>query len=160
MPACSRALSDYRAGFFMPMDTCKYCDGVLSTRPNGPHIEQYCIVCGRHCRFVSKVKAGIAPRTCQTTHKAIKPKQRSEVLERAARTCEMCGSKTALLHVGHFLSVAEGLRLGLTDAEINSSENLFCMCEECNLGVGPRPLPLKLVAAIIRARCDVEGKRQ
>jgi hypothetical protein len=59
------------------------------------------------------------------------------------------------MHIGHFLSVAEGITAGLTDDEINSEENLFCCCEECNLGQGRRPVSIRILAAIIRARVSV-----
>jgi len=56
------------------------------------------------------------------------------------------------MHVSHFLSVDAGQAAGLTDDEINCDENLSCMCEECNLGIGRSPVPLRLAVAIIRAR--------
>ena len=45
-----------------------------------------------------------------------------------------------------------GRRIGLTDDEVNDDENLAAMCEECNLGIGKQPLPLRTAIAILRAR--------
>lgn len=55
-------------------------------------------------------------------------------------------------HIGHLLSVAEGHRQGLDDAQINSAENLAAMCDECNLGLGAEVIPLWLAVAIVKAR--------
>jgi hypothetical protein len=44
---------------------------------------------------------------------------------------------------------------GLKDEEINSDENLACMCEECNLGIGKESLPLRIAVAIIARRQSV-----
>lgn len=132
---------------------CKYCDSTkLSTRAKGPHIELYCQDCERHQQFVRKETAGVSKRTVQSTHAAIRPKDRARVIERATARCEMCGRRDVILNVSHFLSVAEGHAAGLTDDEINCDENLSCMCEECNLGIGRNPVPLRLAVAIIRAR--------
>jgi ribosomal protein S14 len=132
---------------------CKSCLSVnLDTRPKGPHIESFCVDCGRHQKFLSKAAAGIEKRTVQSTHAAIRPKDRARIIERATGRCELCGRRDVILNVSHFLSVAEGHKAGLTDEEINCDENLSCMCEECNLGIGRKPFPLRLAVAIIRAR--------
>ena len=66
----------------------------------------------------------------------------------------MCGAMNVLFHVGHFVSVDEGIRAGMTDEEINSDENLYCSCEECNLGMGPMPVSIRTMLAIIRGRIN------
>jgi len=133
---------------------CRYCGGVdVQTRPKGPHVEAFCKTCGKHVSFVSKADAGLKTRTVQTTHAAIKPKTRARILERATSRCEICGRRDGILHVSHLLSVDAGHSAGLTDAEINCDENLASLCEECNLGMGRSPVPLRLAVAMIRARC-------
>ncbi|MCA9179631.1 MAG: hypothetical protein KDB14_34485 [Planctomycetales bacterium] len=57
-----------------------------------------------------------------------------------------------ILHVGHVVSVAEGRKVGLSDVELNSAENLIAMCEECNLGLGKETIPIKNYVAILMAR--------
>lgn len=132
---------------------CISCGGVdVQTRPKGPHVEAFCGECGRHVAFVSKVDAGVKTRTIQTTHAAIKPKTRARILERATSRCEICGRRDGILHVSHLLSVDAGHAAGLTDEEINCDENLASLCEECNIGMGRSPVPLRLAIAIIRAR--------
>lgn len=95
-----------------------------------------------------------APRTVTTVHNGVKPGQRARILFRASGRCELCGAKpeAALLHVAHFLSVEDGLKAELPDDVINSDENLCCLCEECNLGMGRKTMPLRLAAAILVAR--------
>jgi len=72
-------------------------------------------------------------------------------LERATGRCELCGSR-AELHVGHLLSAEAGLRHGLTEATLNSDENLAAMCAACNLGIGKEVVPLRLAIAMLLAR--------
>lgn len=43
-------------------------------------------------------------------------------------------------------------RDGLTDEEINSDDNLAAFCDECNLGLGKQPVPLRLAVALVMAR--------
>jgi hypothetical protein len=40
----------------------------------------------------------------------------------------------------------------MTDAEINSDENLCSMCEQCNLGLGNEVVPVRLAVAMALAR--------
>lgn len=132
---------------------CGFCQSpYVETRAKGPHVEAFCGECGRHLAFVSKVDAGLKTRTIQTTHAAIKPKTRAKILERATSRCEICGRRDGILHVSHLLSVDAGHAAGLTDEEINCDENLASLCEECNIGMGRSPVPLRLAIAIIRAR--------
>ncbi len=44
------------------------------------------------------------------------------------------------------------MQFGLADKEINDDENLMCMCEECNLGWGSQPIPLRVAIAVLKAR--------
>lgn len=54
--------------------------------------------------------------------------------------------------VDHMLSVDDGLKLGLSEDQLNNIENLAALCPACNLGKGRTTLPLYLVVAIIKAR--------
>jgi hypothetical protein len=46
----------------------------------------------------------------------------------------------------------QGLSLGMTEAELNSEQNLVAACDRCNLGLGDEPLPVRSMVAIIWAR--------
>jgi 5-methylcytosine-specific restriction endonuclease McrA len=132
---------------------CKYgCDetyGTIETK-NGQDMVS-CLKCSRFQYNAPKAETGREQRSVSTGRKDIRPARRARILERDNCRCALCGNKHNL-HVGHLLSVVEGLRQGLTDAEINDDENLATMCEECNLGLSDRPVPLRLMLAILKAR--------
>jgi 5-methylcytosine-specific restriction endonuclease McrA len=110
--------------------------------------------CNRHCYNAPRVETGKAVRTVQTVHEAIKPKLRAKILERATGRCELCGKGSELgpLHVGHLISVEQGLAGGSTELELNDPENLAAMCAECNLGLGKQTVPLRMMMSIFMAR--------
>lgn len=130
-------------------EPCKRCGetaGVVATK-NGQDTVR-CAGCGVHCYNAPKVETGRATRTVTTVHNGIKPKQRSRVLERWGNRCAVCGA-TSDLHVGHALSVVDGLALGLTERVLNSDANLIAMCAECNLGLGRTSLRATVYAALL-----------
>jgi len=118
----------------------------------------FCEACSKWQYNAPKVETGRAVRSVSTTHEAIKPAQRSRIIERANCRCERCGkpaSKSVTgLHVGHILSVAEAHKQGLEDSIINSDENLICECDECNLGHGKGVLPVRFLIALLVARTE------
>ena len=133
---------------------CRYgCGNELLgyIRPAGGQDVVRCARCDKAQYNAPKTETGKRARTVSTVHAAIKPKQRSRILERATGRCERCGARDRL-HVGHMLSVKAGLDMGLTEAELNHDENLCALCEECNLGQGAEPMSLRLAIAILRAR--------
>lgn len=94
-------------------------------------------------------------RSVATVHAGITARKRARVLLRATGRCELCGAQppdVASLHVGHLISVRDGLDRGLTEVELNDEENLCAMCEECNLGLGREVVPLRLAVAMAMAR--------
>jgi 5-methylcytosine-specific restriction endonuclease McrA len=127
---------------------CGSADGYITT-VNGQDTVR-CRTCNRFQYNAPRVETGRAPRTVTTVHNGIKPAQRARVLERDGR-CVLCGRRDDL-HVGHLIPVARGLETGLTEVELNDDENLAAMCDECNLGLGARPLALWVVAPILRLR--------
>lgn len=132
---------------------CKKCGhefGTVSNR-NGQDV-MFCGECGTYAYCVPKTESGKKQRSVRTTHESITPKMRMRIFERAGGKCDICGAVGRVIHVGHFVSVIDGHRLGMTDAEITSAENLFCCCEECNLGGGRETVSLRLAVNIIRAR--------
>lgn len=115
----------------------------------------YCLGCGKHQYNAPRVETGRAVRTVTTVHNGIKPKQRARILLRANGSCELCHNGDRPLHVGHLLSVNDGMKQGLTDLEINSDENLAAMCDECNLGLSDRPVSLRLLLSLLVTRIKV-----
>lgn len=141
---------------------CTSCGGCnIYQKEVGPHIGWYCRECDLKVgNWVSRASAGLRPRTTQTTHKGIGNSKRAKILMRANRACELCHKVDSPLHVGHILSVKDGLKFGLTDEEINSDDNLAALCEECNYGVGSLSLPIRLLVALVQARrAKHEGNR-
>lgn len=131
-------------------DECPGRDGVVKTVGSQDTVR--CATCDRFLYNAPKTETGRAVRSVTTVHSNIKPKQRARILERATGACELCHTSGAPLHVGHLLSVARGIAEGLTDSEINSDENLAAFCDQCNLGMGKQPVPVRLVVAILIAR--------
>lgn len=134
---------------------CKYgCDCTLGnfTTTNGQDVVR-CCNCGKAQYNAPKTETGRAVRSVSTTHAALRPKMKVAILERANGRCEMCGNgpPKSNLHVGHIISVKLGMD-DMTDAELNDEENLVCLCDECNLGMGDEPLPLRFMMKLVRAR--------
>lgn len=133
-------------------EPCKYCGATYGTitPTNGQDVVR-CADCGKGLYNAPRTETGKAQRSATTVHNGIKPKQRMRIFQRASGLCEICGGG-GNLHLGHALSVKDGLEAGFTEADLNSDENLFACCEECNLGLGSEPLPLRLFIGIIRRR--------
>lgn len=110
----------------------------------------FCSACNKYCYNAPKTETGERTRSVQTVHSDIRPKQRARILIRANGLCELCGAHGVTLHVSHLLSVKDGLAYDLTEAEINSDDNLAAFCEECNLGMGAQTITPRLFAAILR----------
>lgn len=135
---------------------CDHCESTTGriVEKNGQDL--VICTCGKYQYCAPRTETGRKARSLSTTHKAIKPKQRSRIIDRANGRCERCGvpcntTRTGL-HVGHVVSVKDGHAAGLSDAEINSDENLLAECGECNLGHGSEPIPLRIYIALISAR--------
>jgi len=134
-------------------ENCKKCgclNGVASFT-NGQDVVR-CEDCDAYCYNAPRTETGKKRRSVSTTHAAIKPKQRSRIVDRANGACERCRQSGVPLHVGHVVSVLDGHKAGLTDQVINSDENLIAECEQCNLGAGSRVMPLRVYVAILMAR--------
>lgn len=138
---------------------CKFCggaDGILRTVSGQDTVR--CFDCGKHLYNAPKTETGRASRTIKGTHRALSASVKARVIVRAGKRCELCNATDAVLHAGHMLSVKDAMgsvlaeRLALTDAEINSDENLAAMCEDCNGGLGSETIPLRLAFAILKAR--------
>lgn len=132
-----------------PCPKCGCTDGRIETRNNQDCV--FCAGCNRHCYNAPKTETGRAVRSVSTTRNGIKPQQRARILLRANCHCELCGGLRDL-HLGHLVSVKDGMARGMTEAEINDDENLAAMCDECNLGVGSETVSLRLAIAMVLIR--------
>lgn len=133
-------------------EPCRYCnseEGNIS--PRGGQNCVFCLGCGRLAYNAPRTETGETVRTVTTIHNGIRPKQRARILLRANGVCELCGARQ-LLHVGHLLSVDDGLKAGSTEAVLNSDENLAALCEECNLGIGSASVTLRLLMRLALER--------
>jgi len=119
-----------------------------------------CIACETYCYCAPRTETGRAQRSVTTVHNGIKPKLRSRIIERDGNRCQWCKADDRPLHVGHIVSVDAGFAAGLTDDEINDEENLVAQCEECNLGQGALPMPLRNAIVILRARISWRQKQE
>lgn len=128
---------------------CGGAAGRIETR-NGQDCV-FCLDCSRFQYNAPRVETGREVRTVSTVHGGITSRRRARILLRANAHCELCG-KSGNLHVGHLLSVKDGLRMQLTEVEINDDENLAALCDECNLGLGEETVPLRLAVAIVMTR--------
>lgn len=118
---------------------------------------QACVFCAACQRFVynaPRTETGERQRSLTTVHNGVKPKVRAMVILRANGHCEMCGADLATVdwHVGHLLSVKDGMAEGLTDTEINHQENLCALCAECNAGIGEHSITLRMILRIALRR--------
>jgi len=132
-----------------PCGRCGNAAGHIETR-NGQDCV-FCSECDQYQYNAPKTETGRKQRTITTVHNGIKPKQRARILLRATGRCELCGGANNL-HVGHLVSVDAGLKLDMTEAQLNDDENLCCLCDECNLGISSEPVPLRLAVAMVLSR--------
>lgn len=132
-----------------PCAECSCPDGVV-TEVNGQDVVR-CFWCDKYAYCRPRAESGREVRSVRTRPR-IKPSQRARILERDNYTCVSCHTADVPMHLGHLLSVADGLRVGATEDELYSDENLAAMCEECNLGQGEKSVSVRLVYRILRAR--------
>jgi hypothetical protein len=140
---------------FVMRAPCRKCGGPTGRiEERGAQDCVFCSSCGAFQYNAPRTETGKKVRSVTTVHNGIKPNQRSRILQRATGRCELCGKRpeTAALHVGHLLSVKDGLVRGLTELELNNDDNLCAMCDECNLGMGKQTVPLRLAVAMVMAR--------
>lgn len=144
---------------------CRHCQAPAGTDSHtenrGGQDVVLCGSCGKPAGYnAPKTETGRAVRTVTTVHNGVKPAQRSRIILRDGARCRLCGKSAtqATLHVGHLLSVKDGMRLELSDEQINSDENLAAMCDECNLGLGEQTVPLWLMIVVLKARWENRGE--
>lgn len=132
-----------------PCPACDCLEGTITTK-NGQDVVR-CADCRAYCYCAPRVETGREPRSLRT-RPTIRPSQRARILMLDNGTCVLCHRNDLPLDIGHMISVDDGPVSDLTDAELNSDENLAAMCSPCNSGVGRETLPLRIVVAVLRAR--------
>lgn len=146
---------------YAPRSPCTRCGCAQAfIAPSGGQDVVRCWDCGGAMYCAPKTETGKRTRSVSTVHRGIRPHVRARILARATGRCEMCGARGGVMHVGHLIAVAVGLNVGMTDRELNDDENLAALCEECNLGQGTEPMPLRLAIAILRARIAWSGAQR
>lgn len=143
---------------------CPGCGGTVGflTEVSGQDTVR-CRACNRFCYNAPRTETGREARSVSTIHNGIRPGQRARILARDGARCVWCKADDRPLHVGHIVSVEAGLVYGLADDEINDDENLVAQCEECNLGLGAQPMPLRVAVVLLRARMswrDRQGEKR
>jgi 5-methylcytosine-specific restriction endonuclease McrA len=131
---------------------CRYCGhalGRIETRSGQDCV--FCLACGRHNYNAPRTETGRDVRSLRT-RPDIKPSQRARILDRDDSRCIICHTVERALDVGHLVSVEDGRKQGLTDAELYADDNLVAMCAPCNSGYGAVSVSPRIVAALIRAR--------
>jgi len=136
---------------------CNVCNGTVGYIVETGHQDVVrCTHCDAFQYNAPRTETGKKKRTTDTVHDGMKASQRARILVRDHARCVVCGAKSteSELHVGHWLSVVDGLDLGigLTEQQLNSDDNLAVHCARCNLGQGRKTLPLWLVVGIVMAR--------
>lgn len=135
-----------------PCPRCGSTAGRIETRNGQDCI--FCLDCGKFCYNAPRAETGREVRSIRT-RPDLKPSQRARILARDNCRCIMCGRGPGdgiSLVIGHLISVDEGRRYGLADAELFSDENLAAFCEECNSGQGSRSLSPRLISVALHFR--------
>jgi 5-methylcytosine-specific restriction endonuclease McrA len=132
-----------------PCVQCGQEIGYIQAR-NGQQVV-YCSACDRYQYCAPKSETGL-PQRSVSNRPLIKPSQRARIIDRDNGTCAVCNRADGVMHIGHLLSVDDGRKVGATDEELWSDENLAVMCEECNLGFGNLTVSLRLVYRVLQIR--------
>jgi hypothetical protein len=139
-----------------PCVSCGCTEGRIETR-NGQDTV-FCNGCGKYQYNAPRVETGREKRTGSAIRALLGPRRRARIILRACGRCEPCGRRLNEtpngLQVAHIISIKKGLAMGMTEAELNSDENLCAACDECNQGIGEDVIPLKLAIAMVRARLE------
>jgi hypothetical protein len=119
-----------------PRRACPSCGGWKAyLKREGSHDGVYCADCGTWNYWAPGAETGRKPRTVANLRKDVSASQRARILNRDNARCVLCGVGDGPLHVGHLLSVEDGIALGAANDVLNDDANLAAMCETCNLGL-------------------------
>jgi 5-methylcytosine-specific restriction endonuclease McrA len=128
---------------------CKSTTGRIETKSGQDCV--YCTECGAFQYNAPRTETGREVRSLRT-RPDISPSQRTRILDRDGGTCILCHSSDRPLDIGHLISVDDGNKIGLTEAQIYHDDNLAAMCAPCNSGYGSRTVNPRIIAAALAAR--------
>lgn len=129
---------------------CPVCEGsdVVYTVKNGQAVA-HCTGCGQSRGNIPKSELGLRPvRYREGNAWQVGPGQRARILQRDGRLCVMCRTGETDLVMGHLVSVAEGVRYGLTQVQLMDDVNIAAMCGPCNADLGSRSVSLRMIVAL------------
>ena len=138
---------------------CKYGCTDTDERPNtfGARVDTngqatiWCVECGEYQYNAPKTELGEDQRHIKTRD-SIKLSTRIRIFMRANGMCELCGAADVILHVSHILSVDDSRGTDITPEEVNHDDNLACLCEACNIGMGKLSFNPRLYLRLLRKR--------
>ena len=130
---------------------CGCLDGIITTKHGQDTV--WCAECDRFCYNAPRSETGRDARSLRT-RPTIRPSQRTRILMRDNGACVLCHRSDVALDVGHLISVHDGHRLGVSDADLASDDNLAAMCAACNSGLCSESWPPRLLAAALWARSN------
>ena len=133
-----------------PCTQCGCVDGYISER-NGQACV-FCDGCGRYQYNAPKHERGLAPKPLRVDGVSLSARYR--VMEAASFRCELCGASgdTETLHIGHLVSVKEASTHGIPSEWVDDEDNLACLCDRCNLGMGKNSMPLHTLLVFLMRR--------
>lgn len=143
-----------------PRQPCRSCgsdDAYL--KREGIHEGVYCAKCGTHNYWAPGTETGRKPRTVANLRNKIPARQRARILDRDNARCVLCGCDRGPLHVGHLLSVEDGIALGVGNELLYDDANLAAMCETCNLGL-PSSVTARTYATLMWRLVQAEQRRE
>jgi hypothetical protein len=136
---------------------CPVCGGAEGDLVAGiGHSSVRCIGCGLLCSDLRETALG---RARQRHRPWISHREKIHILTRDRCACFWCHRCDVRLQIGHLISVCDGRAMGLSDAELSSSENLAAMCASCNAGMWRETMPVWLWAAVLRARTKLGSRK-
>jgi 5-methylcytosine-specific restriction endonuclease McrA len=133
-------------------------------RPRNGQNCLYCAGCGTFTGVnVPLSELGGRTPTGDEIRSRVSSGRRWRILELQSFRCAGCGQSAdtgTILHVDHILPVSGWEASGLTPEELNSDDNLWALCSDCNQGKSADPMPPRLFAAILRARRAWRDRRR
>jgi hypothetical protein len=136
---------------------CGCLEGIVETK-NGQDTVR-CVECNLFRYNAPRSETGREARS-HRTRPTIRPSQRARILMRDSGTCVLCHRNDVPVDAGHMISVYDGHKLGLSDAELAGDDNLITMCAACNSGLSSESLPPRLLAAALWARSQRGAKQR
>jgi hypothetical protein len=133
-------------------EECRYCGGRFGNIITVSSQDTVrCCGCQKYLYNAARTETG-RPRQSLRTRPNVSPNQRARILLADISRCVICKRTDVPLEIGHMISVRDGRRQGLSDAELYSDENLCGMCAQCNSGLGGNSLPAQDRERILRDR--------